>query len=105
MDVPKQLDKITALVDKSRQYLAPWQFLTAFPQIASRLGHKSPKIRPLLVKILALVIMAYPCQAIWPMFGLMNSSREERRRQCKEVTMRITVRTTTILGSAVNETG
>jgi serine/threonine-protein kinase ATR len=86
------LERITVAMDKARNGLAVYQFLTAFPQIASRLGHKNGKMRQILVKILGNVIKEYPRQAIWPMFGLMNSSRKERKEQCKEVMGRVMVR-------------
>jgi serine/threonine-protein kinase ATR len=86
-------DKITNMMDQARmkEELRPYQWLTAFPQIASRLGHRHAKVKAILVKLLAMVINAYPRQALWPMFGLMQSNRDERRRQAAEVTQRALV--------------
>lgn len=86
-----QVDKISALMEKSRSTLAAYQFHTAFSQIASRLGHKSQRIRLTLGKILADVISAYPQQSLWPMFGLMQSRRPERVVQSRDVFDRVRV--------------
>lgn len=78
-------------MDKSRKELPTYEFLTAFPQIASRLGHKHENIRPVLIKVMATVLVLFPQQALWPMVYLMQSNRPERRDLCLRVTQRVSV--------------
>ncbi|KAK4688808.1 hypothetical protein P7C73_g1302, partial [Tremellales sp. Uapishka_1] len=61
------------------------QFLTAFPQIVSRIVHKDQDISQVLIKIMARVIRSYPQQALWPMVGVMQSNRPERKSTCEKV--------------------
>lgn len=64
------------------------QFLTAFPQLVSRILHPEPSVNGVLYKIIASVIAKYPHQALWPMVGVMQSKRPERSRVCQVVLQR-----------------
>lgn len=87
----RHLEKITTMMDKSRKDLPTFEYLTAFPQIASRVGHKNDKIRSVLIKIMGTVLLAFPQQALWPMVYLMQSHRNERQDLAKLVTKRTQV--------------
>lgn len=47
--------------------LAPYQFLTAFSQLISRVCHSSKEVFTVLMTIVAKVFLAYPQQAMWLM--------------------------------------
>ena len=88
----KELSKITSMVNKARSELPAYQFLTAFPQIVSRIGHPKKEISGLLRKVMALVIQKFPQQAMWPTVGVMQSNRADRKQACLEVVQRAQVR-------------
>jgi serine/threonine-protein kinase ATR len=77
---------------KARRELPAYEFLTAFPQIASRLGHKTETVRTVIIAIMAKVVSTYPQRALWPMVYLMQSNRPERKRLCAQVTALTQVR-------------
>ncbi|WVF72846.1 hypothetical protein IAT40_007664 [Kwoniella sp. CBS 6097] len=81
-----QLIRITQLLNKARKELPPYQFLTAFPQIVSRIVHPNKDVATVLRKIMAIVLSRYPQQALWPAVGAMQSKRTERRTAAHEVT-------------------
>jgi serine/threonine-protein kinase ATR len=100
------LDKITKLVDKERKELPTYQvsdcrlpskcdlmtkFLTAYPQIVSRIGHPNKDLAGVLKKIMAAVIVKYPLQSLWPTVGMMQSKRAERKTLCQSVLSRVQV--------------
>lgn len=58
------------------------QFLTAFPQLVSRILHPEPVVAGILYKIISNVIVKYPHQALWPMVGVMRSNRPDRAKIC-----------------------
>ncbi|WWC71522.1 uncharacterized protein I206_105480 [Kwoniella pini CBS 10737] len=70
-------------------------FLTAFPQIISRIVHPDQRSALILKKIMAYVIYKYPQQALWPTVGAMQSKRAERKQACQEVTAMASARTQT----------
>jgi serine/threonine-protein kinase ATR len=86
-----QLNKINAFVDRARKTLSPYQFLTAFPQIVSRILHSNAAVRTILVKIMGTVIISYPQQALWPTVGVMQSNRLERKNASLDVLKRVQV--------------
>ncbi|WRT68452.1 uncharacterized protein IL334_005428 [Kwoniella shivajii] len=61
------------------------KFLTAFPQIISRIVHPNPEVAFVLKKIMAAVIIRYPQHALWPTVGAMQSKRPERKAAFKGV--------------------
>lgn len=95
----KELSKITSMVNKARGELPAYQFLTAFPQIVSRIGHPKKEISGLLRKVMALVIQEYPKQAMWPTVGVMQSNRADRKQACMEVLHRAQVRDSIVHGA------
>ena len=78
-------------MDKARKELPTYQFLTAFPQVISRIGHPKKEVQALLRKIIALVIIDHPQQALWPIVGVMQSNRPDRKMACEMVVQRAKV--------------
>lgn len=98
-DSVTSLQRITKEIDSARRTLpiyqvhplsplggeADIQWLTAFPQLVSRILHPEPSVNTVLYKIIAGVIHKYPNQALWPMVGVMRSNRSERSKVCRIV--------------------
>lgn len=117
-DTLVSLQKITKEIDSGRRNLpvyqvrptlwgmvADEQWLTAFPQLVSRILHPEPTVNVILYKIIAQVILKYPNQALWPMVGVMRSNRSERSRICRIVldrAVRLTLHGNTIRISLMN---
>lgn len=63
----QELGKINAVMSEHCANLAPYQFLTAFSQLISRVCHSSDEVFTVLMTIVAKVFLAYPQQAMWLM--------------------------------------
>lgn len=63
----QELGKINSVVSEHCANLAPYQFLTAFSQLISRVCHYSDEVFTVLMTIVAKVFLAYPQQAMWLM--------------------------------------
>lgn len=63
----QELGKINTVVIENCDNLAPYQFLTAFSQLISRVCHSSNEVFNVLMTIVAKVLLAYPQQAMWLM--------------------------------------
>ncbi|CAM1327849.1 ATR (predicted) [Pycnogonum litorale] len=72
---------ITTLIEKVPVYV----FLTAFPQIISRICHSNTDVFQNLKEIVALLLAAYPQQAMWMMMAVSKSSYKVRVNRCKAI--------------------
>lgn len=63
----QELSKINTVMSEHCANLAPYQFLTAFSQLISRVCHSSDEVFTVLMTIVAKVFLAYPQQAMWLM--------------------------------------
>lgn len=61
------LVKINKVITEHTNHLAPYQFLTAFSQLISRICHSHDEVFVVLMEIIAKVFLAYPQQAMWMM--------------------------------------
>lgn len=61
------LAKINKVITEHTNHLAPYQFLTAFSQLISRICHSHDEVFVVLMEIIAKVFLAYPQQAMWMM--------------------------------------
>lgn len=62
-----ELNKINGTMSEHHKNLSPYQFLTAFSQLISRICHSSNDVFAVLQEIVAKVFLAYPQQAMWMM--------------------------------------
>lgn len=69
-----ELGKINSAVSEHCANLAPYQFLTAFSQLISRVCHSSDEVFNVLMTIVAKVFLAYPQQAMWLMTAVCKVS-------------------------------
>ncbi|KZT62935.1 hypothetical protein CALCODRAFT_425546, partial [Calocera cornea HHB12733] len=65
--------------------IVSFQWLTAFPQLVSRIIHPSSSVFAVLVKIMAQVLIEYPQQALWLLTSASKSKRPERAKRCVAV--------------------
>lgn len=66
-------------MDRSRGKIMTYQFLTAFPQMISRITHSNKDVQEALIKLVYRVIRDYPLQALWPTIGAIHSKKQDRR--------------------------
>lgn len=66
-------------MDRSRGKIMSYQFLTAFPQMVSRITHANKDVQEALVRLIYRVIREYPAQSLWPAVGAMQSKVKARR--------------------------
>ncbi|XP_066475341.1 serine/threonine-protein kinase ATR [Tiliqua scincoides] len=79
------LATINKVISEHTQVLAPYQFLTAFSQLISRICHSHDEVFVVLMAIIAKVFLAYPQQAMWMMAAVSKSSYPMRVNRCKEI--------------------
>ncbi|KAI4897685.1 hypothetical protein NFI96_015723 [Prochilodus magdalenae] len=79
------LSKINAVITEHTSNLSPYQFLTAFSQLISRICHSNDEVFSVLMEIVAKVFLAYPQQAMWMMTAVSKSSYPTRMNRCKEI--------------------
>ncbi|KAB5535968.1 hypothetical protein PHYPO_G00123940 [Pangasianodon hypophthalmus] len=79
------LSKINAVISEHTLHLSPYQFLTAFSQLISRICHSNDEVFAVLMDIIAKVFLAYPQQAMWMMTAVSKSSYPTRMNRCKEI--------------------
>ncbi|XP_014835118.1 PREDICTED: serine/threonine-protein kinase ATR isoform X1 [Poecilia mexicana] len=81
----QELGKINAVMEEHCSNLAPYQFLTAFSQLISRVCHSSDEVFKVLMKIVSKVFLAYPQQAMWLMTAVSKSSYPMRMNRCNQI--------------------
>ncbi|KAM9842902.1 serine/threonine-protein kinase ATR [Aulostomus maculatus] len=81
----QELGKINAVMSEHCANLAPYQFLTAFSQLISRVCHSSDEVFTVLMTIVAKVFLAYPQQAMWLMTAVSKSSYPTRMNRCNQI--------------------
>ncbi|CAJ1074374.1 serine/threonine-protein kinase ATR [Xyrichtys novacula] len=81
----QELGKINTVVSEHCATLAPYQFLTAFSQLISRVCHSSDEVFNVLMTIVAKVFLAYPQQAMWLMTAVCKSSYPMRMNRCNQI--------------------
>ncbi|KAL7381001.1 hypothetical protein ABVT39_026873 [Epinephelus coioides] len=81
----QELGKINVAVSENCANLAPYQFLTAFSQLISRVCHSSDEVFNVLMTIVAKVFLAYPQQAMWLMAAVSKSSYPMRMNRCNQI--------------------
>ncbi|KAG7457149.1 hypothetical protein MATL_G00243500 [Megalops atlanticus] len=90
LQMRQDLAKINAEMSEHTRNLSPYQFLTAFSQLISRICHSSDEVFAVLLDIVAKVFLAYPQQAMWMMTAVSKSSYPMRMNRCKEILRKAT---------------
>lgn len=102
----KALERMNKAISEARSKLPAYQWLTAFPQIVSRIAQSHPTVYAQLEKIMVNVVSTYPRQAMWSMVGLHNSNKQEsaKAKRAKKVCNLASARSTEtakIIGDAL----
>ncbi|KAH9999987.1 hypothetical protein BJV77DRAFT_1114938 [Russula vinacea] len=70
--------KITAEISRAISGVPAFKWYTAFPQIASRVGHDYPPVFEVLARLISTVIKEFPQQTLW-LFASVVKSRNKNR--------------------------
>jgi len=80
-----RLASVNQLIRKLTQKLPTYMFLTAFPQIISRICHKNKNVFQVLESIIITVLSVYPQQALWQMMSVYRSTYKIRAKRCNVI--------------------
>ncbi|KXS21067.1 hypothetical protein M427DRAFT_310695 [Gonapodya prolifera JEL478] len=81
----KQFTQAQSYIKKWVSGCPSYQFLTAFPQIVSRICHKNKNCSDMLETIMVKVLQVYPQQALWQMMSVAKSNNVLRVRRIENV--------------------
>ncbi|KAL0577467.1 hypothetical protein V5O48_004536 [Marasmius crinis-equi] len=81
--------KINDVVSKAIKESPMFKWFTAFPQMVSRLDHNNAQVRPILFKLIEMVIKEYPKQALWLFACVMGSKNATRKRYGTEILAKV----------------
>lgn len=76
---------ITKNIENSLEKIPAYKFLTAFPQLISRICHPHPEVAALLRKMIAKTLVAHTQQCMWMMIAVLKSSYNVRAKRCREI--------------------
>ena len=68
------------------------QWYTAFPQIASRVGHQHDAVIEVLAHLISTVIKEFPQQTLWLFASVVKSRNETRESRGRNILERLKVR-------------
>ncbi|KAF9354246.1 serine/threonine-protein kinase M1 [Mortierella sp. AD094] len=80
-----EFQNVNKLMENLAGFLPEYMFLSAFPQIISRMCHKNADAFAVLQHIIVNVVLAFPDQAIWQMVPVSRSIVLERKRVCNMI--------------------
>ncbi|CAO3569415.1 unnamed protein product [Mortierella alpina] len=83
--IQTEFENVNRLMKELANVLPEYMFLSAFPQIISRICHKNVAAVDVLENIIVKVVLAYPDQAIWQMVSVSKSVVPERKRVCNRI--------------------
>ncbi|KAI1315377.1 serine/threonine-protein kinase M1 [Mortierella claussenii] len=96
-----EFQNVNKLMQNLASSLPMYMFLSAFPQIISRMCHKNADAFAVLQHIIVSVVLAFPDQAIWQMVSVSRSIVPERKRVCDKILD--SVRFQPLIGTSVFE--
>ncbi|KAJ8029668.1 Serine/threonine-protein kinase ATR [Holothuria leucospilota] len=79
------LHRLNKMIEDITGRLAPYQFLTSFSQLISRICHAHPAVFQQLMEIIANVIVKFPQQAVWMSMAVSKSTHQMRQQRCREI--------------------
>ncbi|KAI8840920.1 hypothetical protein BC829DRAFT_16893 [Chytridium lagenaria] len=88
-DGNNEVSQVFALINKTLRRLVeslpPYQFLTALPQIVSRICHINRQVHAVLEMIILNVLQAYPYQTLWQLVSVSKSRYKVRATRCNAI--------------------
>ncbi|KAF8794791.1 Serine/threonine-protein kinase ATR like protein [Argiope bruennichi] len=79
------LERISNMVQELYGSVPLYLFLTAFPQLVSRICHSHPSVSGPLQKLISRLLVSYPQQSMWMMMAVSKSSYPTRSKRCKQI--------------------
>ncbi|KAJ3040430.1 serine/threonine-protein kinase M1 [Rhizophlyctis rosea] len=73
-----RFNNITKMARKLNQTLPAWMFLTAIPQLVSRICHKNHSVHEMIENIIISVLSVYPQQTMWHLVAVSKSTLQAR---------------------------
>ncbi|KAH9179575.1 hypothetical protein EDB89DRAFT_2110934 [Lactarius sanguifluus] len=84
--------KISAEISRAISGVPAFKWYTAFPQIASRVGHKHDPVFEVLARLISTVIKEFPQQTLWLFASVVKSRNTNRAKRGKSILERLQVR-------------
>ncbi|KAI9513280.1 hypothetical protein F5148DRAFT_287683 [Russula earlei] len=81
--------KITAEISRAINGVPAFKWYTAFPQIASRVGHEYQPVFEVLAHLISTVIKEFPQQALWLFASVVKSRNENRASRGRAILERL----------------
>ncbi|XP_032793021.2 serine/threonine-protein kinase ATR [Daphnia magna] len=80
-----KMTDVTRAIDVAQEKIPAYKFLTAFPQLISRICHPHPEVAALLRRIIAKTLVSHMQQCMWMMISVLKSSYSVRAKRCREI--------------------
>ena len=77
--------ELTKAIDSVQEKIPPYKFLTAFPQLISRICHPHSEVAMLLRRIIGRTLLAHPQQCMWMVISVLKSSYSVRAKRCRDI--------------------
>ncbi|KAH9002229.1 hypothetical protein EDB86DRAFT_3063350 [Lactarius hatsudake] len=77
--------KISAEISRAISGVPAFKWYTAFPQIASRVGHKHDPVFEVLARLISTVIKEFPQQTLWLFASVVKSRNKDREKRGKSI--------------------
>lgn len=84
--------KVSSGTNNHHFYLNFTQWYTAFPQIASRVGHDYPPVFEVLARLISTVIKEFPQQTLWLFASVVKSRNKNRASRGRTILEKLQVR-------------
>jgi serine/threonine-protein kinase ATR len=87
-------------IRRARELVPMYQWLTALPQLISRICHPNEHVRKILVSTLVNIVTSFPRHALWAVVGICKSEVEARKQIAADIVMKATKQLQLKTGSA-----
>jgi serine/threonine-protein kinase ATR len=81
----EKFSELHRLIKKLSERLPAWQFVTAMPQLISRICHKNPKVHQVIEAIIQGVLTLYPEQMLWHLMSVSKSTLKIRSDRINQI--------------------
>ena len=73
------------IITKLMQKLPPYQFLTAIPQLVSRISHPNPEVHRVIELLISTVLVVFPQQTLWHLVAVAKSTVDGRANRVQSI--------------------
>ncbi|GJJ07321.1 hypothetical protein Clacol_001522 [Clathrus columnatus] len=89
IDANNILSKTNSKVSHAIRSIATYKWLSAFPQIVSRIDHSNKGVFELLSQLIVRILDEYPRQALWLFMFVVHSKKPDRNRRAESILARL----------------